>query len=212
MSRSVNAREKLLDAAVRLVRAKGFAATTVEDLCGAAGVTKGAFFHHFPSKEALGVAAAGHWSAKTGALFATAPYQQVEDPLERLLAYLQFRRDILGGELCEFTCLAGTMLQEVYAEHPAIAAACHESIASHAATLEPMISAAMQARGLDPGGSSTGWTASGLALHSQVVLQGAFILAKGSGGPAIARDSIDHLVRYIRLLFAAVNASPHSSP
>ena len=202
MSRSVNAREKLLEAAVKLVRSKGFAATSVDDLCGEAGVTKGAFFHHFPSKEALGIAAAGHWSKMTGALFAAAPYQQVDEPLERLLAYLRFRRDILDGELCEFTCLAGTMLQEVYAEHPAIAAACQESIASHAATLEPMIAAAMLARGLDPGGASTGWTASGLALHSQVVLQGAFILAKAKGGPGIAEESTDHLARYVRLLFA----------
>ncbi|MCZ8373946.1 MAG: TetR/AcrR family transcriptional regulator [Beijerinckiaceae bacterium] len=208
MSRSVNAREKLLEAAVKLVRSKGFAATSVDDLCGEAGVTKGAFFHHFPSKEALGIAAAEHWSKMTGALFAAAPYQQVDEPLERLLAYLRFRRDILDGELCEFTCLAGTMLQEVYAEHPAIAAACQESIASHAATLEPMIAAAMLARGLDPGGASTGWTASGLALHSQVVLQGAFILAKGNGGPAIARDSVDHLTRYICLLFASEGATP----
>ncbi|MCZ8183848.1 MAG: TetR/AcrR family transcriptional regulator [Beijerinckiaceae bacterium] len=212
MSRSVNAREKLLDAAVTIVRSKGFAATTVDDLCAAAGVTKGAFFHHFPSKEALGVAAAEHWSKTTAALFAAAPYQQVEDPLEKLLAYLRFRRDILDGELCEFTCLVGTMLQEVYAEYPAIAAACHEAIASHAATLEPMIAAAMLARGLDPGGASTDWTASGLAIHSQVVLQGAFILAKGSGGPAIARDSVDHLTRYVRLLFASAGTVPDPSP
>jgi hypothetical protein len=39
------------------IRAKGLAATTVDDLCRAADVTKGAFFH-FGSKDALGIAAA----------------------------------------------------------------------------------------------------------------------------------------------------------
>jgi TetR/AcrR family transcriptional regulator, transcriptional repressor for nem operon len=34
------------------------------------------------------------------------------------------------------------------------------------------------------------------------VLQGAFILAKAKGGAAIARESADHLARYVRLLFA----------
>jgi TetR/AcrR family transcriptional regulator, transcriptional repressor for nem operon len=45
------------------------------------------------------------------------------------------------------------------------------------------------------------WTAKSLAFHTQAVLQGAFILAKARGGPAIAAESIDHLKRYIRLLF-----------
>jgi TetR/AcrR family transcriptional repressor of nem operon len=45
------------------------------------------------------------------------------------------------------------------------------------------------------------WTAESLALHMQAVLQGAFILAKAKGGAAVAAASIDHLHRYIELLF-----------
>jgi TetR/AcrR family transcriptional regulator, transcriptional repressor for nem operon len=48
----------------------------------------------------------------------------------------------------------------------------------------------------------TGWSADSLALHTQAVLQGAFILAKAKGGPAVAEESVDHLARYIGLLFA----------
>ncbi|MGH8210071.1 MAG: hypothetical protein ACREU6_10845 [Steroidobacteraceae bacterium] len=44
-------------------------------------------------------------------------------------------------------------------------------------------------------------TAESLALHTQAVLQGAFIMAKVKGGTAIAAASIDHLHRYIELLF-----------
>ena len=72
-----SARDKLLEAAFALIRAKGYSATTVDELCAAAGVTKGAFFHHFESKEALAVAAANHWSSITGALFAAAPYHRM---------------------------------------------------------------------------------------------------------------------------------------
>lgn len=101
--------------------------------------------------------------------------------------------------MSEFTCLVGTMVQEVYQTAPAIRDACDKSISGHAATLEADILDAMQDRGL----SQSDWTARSLALHTQAVLQGAFILAKAKEDSAIAADSIDHLARYIELLFAA---------
>ena len=61
---------------------------------------------------------------------------------------------------------------------------------------ENTIEAAIRERNMTPG-----WTAKSLALHTQAVLQGAFILAKATGGAEIAADSIDHLRRYIELLF-----------
>jgi TetR/AcrR family transcriptional regulator, transcriptional repressor for nem operon len=190
------ARDRLLDAALRIIREKGYAATTVDDLCAAAGVTKGAFFHHFRSKEDLGIAAAGHWSEMTEALFAAADYHRPEDPLDRILAYLDFRDALIAGTIAEFTCLVGTMVQEVHESSPAIRDAGFASIAGHAATLEADIAAAMALYG-----APVGVTAKSLALHTQAVIQGGFILAKGSGDPDLTRDSIAHLRRYLRLLF-----------
>lgn len=191
-----NARAKLMDAAVAVIREKGFCATSVDDLCHHAGVTKGAFFHHFPSKEALGVAAAEHWSDMTGAFFAAAPYHRHPDPLDRVLGYIDFRKAILQGALPEFTCLVGTMVQEVYDTASAIRDACRASIFGHAETLEADIAEAIATYKI-----KADWTAKSLALHTQAVLQGAFILAKANGGPEVAADSIDHLKRYVRLLF-----------
>ncbi|GHA16959.1 TetR family transcriptional regulator [Devosia pacifica] len=201
-----DARQRLLEAARDVIRQKGFAATSVDDLCRAAEVTKGAFFHQFKSKDALGVAAAQFWSETTGALFASAPFHEHEDPLERVLAYLEFRRSIIGGETYEYTCLVGTMTQEVHATTPDIREACAESIFGHAATLEFDIAAAAEKRGL-----AGDWTVESLARHTQAVLQGAFILAKASGDPEIARESVDHLIRYVRLLFGVEGTAGNSS-
>jgi TetR/AcrR family transcriptional repressor of nem operon len=199
MTRVANARAQILEAALRVIRAKGYTATSVEDLCTAAGVTKGAFFHHFKSKEDLGIAAARHWSEVTGELFAAAPYHRHADPLARVLGYLDFRKQLLTGDVAEFTCLVGTMVQETFESSPGIRAACEASISGHAEKIETDIAEAMRQRGL-----RTQWTAKSLSLHTQAVLQGAFILAKAKDDAKIAAASIDHLRRYIEFLFNPV--------
>ncbi|GJL81382.1 MAG: TetR family transcriptional regulator [marine bacterium B5-7] len=192
-----SSKTRLLDAALTIIRARGYSATRIEDVCETAGVTKGSFFHHFKGKEDLAVAAAKYWSDTTGAFFDSAPYHRHEDPLERVLGYVEFRKAILTGKVQEFTCLVGTMVQETYDTHPAIRDACDASISGHAAKVEADIAAAMKQRKMQPR-----WTAKSLALHTQAVLQGAFILAKAKKDAAIAADSVDHLRCYIELLFA----------
>jgi TetR/AcrR family transcriptional repressor of nem operon len=190
------ARAKLLDAALLALRERGYNATTVDELCAAAGVTKGAFFHHFKSKEDLAVAAADYWSEVTGEMFAEAAYHRHAAPLDRLFGYLDLRAELIRGAPAEFTCVAGTMTQEIFQTNPKIREACFASISGHAATLEADIAEAVDLYGVD-----AGFTARSLALHTQAVLQGAFILAKAKDDPQAATDSVAHLRRYFELLF-----------
>ena len=190
------ARTRLLDAALQVIRAQGYAATTVDDICREAGLTKGAFFHHFKSKEDLAVAAAAHFSEMAEHLFGTAPYRELSDPLERFLAYIDFRSAIIDGPIPQFTCLLGTMVQESYETHPAIRQACDTYIGVHAAALAEDIAAAKALYAPD-----ATWSAESLALYTQAVLQGGFVLAKAKGGPEVARDCVSHLRRYIEFLF-----------
>jgi TetR/AcrR family transcriptional regulator, transcriptional repressor for nem operon len=191
-----SAKDKLLDAAVQVVRQKGYAATSVDDLCQMAGVTKGAFFHHFESKEDLGVAAAQYWNDFTTEFFKSAPYQKLSDPLDRVFGYIDFRRQILRGNIEDFTCLLGTMVQEAYDTSPRIRQACDAVISVHAARVAEDIAAAKRLYA-----PKAAFDPEELALFTQVVLQGAFVLAKAKGGPELAVASVQHLRRYIEFLF-----------
>ncbi len=197
------ARARLIEAARSLVRHKGFGATSVDDLCAAAGVTKGAFFHHFPSKEVLGVALVDDWTETTGAMFAAHPYNSLPDPLDRVFAYLDLRRSLLDQPLPDFSCVAGTTVQEVYETAPPIRDAAGRSVRSGAEHVRPHLAEALAAHPID------GVTAESLARQFQVATQGGIILAKAGNDPAQAREAFDHLERYLRLLFARpVDGSP----
>ena len=202
MQHQHESKTKLLDATLKVVRAKGYSATRIEDICAEAGLTKGSFFHHFKTKEDLALSAVAHWDAMTSDMFATAPYHEGADPLSRLIAYIEFRKAMLTGDLPDFTCFVGTIIQETYQTHAELNAAAAGNISRHAKTLEADIRAAMREHGV-----SGGWTAESLALHLQAVIQGSFILAKAKGSAAAAAESLEHLKRYVELLFRAPDAS-----
>ncbi len=191
-----DSKTRLLDAALQVIRAKGYAATTVEDICHEAGVTKGSFFHHFKSKDELALSATAHWDAMTESFFASAPYHKATDPLQRLLGYVDFRGAILTGELPDYTCLLGTLVQETYATHPGIRAACDRGLSRHIAVLTRDIEAAKKRYA-----PKARWSAESVGYFIQAALQGSFIFAKAKQGPAVIEHNLAHLRRYLKTLF-----------
>ena len=194
------ARQALLDAAIAIIRTKGYAATTVDELCARAGVTKGAFFHHFASKHELGAASAEQFTAMAPDLFAHAPYVGDPDPRARLLAYVDFRASLLVGEVARYTCLMGTLVQEVHSTHPDIRAACDRGMTDHVAMLARDLEAAKALHAPD-----ASWSAESVAYFMQSVVQGAFIFAKAKQSPDVARQSLAHLRRYLETILNAPN-------
>jgi TetR/AcrR family transcriptional repressor of nem operon len=191
-----DSKSKLLDAALQTIRTKGYSATTVDHICQHAGVTKGSFFHHFKSKDDLALGATAHWEAMTEEFFATAPYHEPADPLDRLLGYVKFRGAILKGELADYTCLLGTLVQETYATHPDIRAACDRGMSRHIAELNRDIEAAKKLHA-----PRARWSAESVGYFIQSVLQGSFVFAKARQGPEVVRQNLEHLHRYLQTLF-----------
>ena len=59
--RGIETRAKILESAIECFSRTGYDATGVAEICRLAGVTKGAFYHHFPSKHAVFLELLEHW-------------------------------------------------------------------------------------------------------------------------------------------------------
>jgi TetR/AcrR family transcriptional repressor of nem operon len=196
-ARYSDARERLVAATQNEIRRKGYTATRVEDICAAAGVTKGSFFHHFDSKDAVGAAALETWSNNNEDFFASAPYHAVEDPVLRLLAYVDFRIAQIEGTVAEFSCLAGTIAQELHDTNAPLTGLAGRDFAEHNARMARLVRDAQMAAGGEPA-----FEADDVALFMQAATQGAFVVAKAGGGPEGARTVLGQLRRYLEFLFA----------
>jgi TetR/AcrR family transcriptional repressor of nem operon len=119
-------RRKLIEATTALMLRQGFNATTVDEICAGAGLTKGSFFHHFKSKDDIGQAAVKAWGEFGQALYGEA-WKKPGQPLEEIHRLF----DILDGitrrpEPC--VCLVGMLTQELSGGHPGFRAACEREL------------------------------------------------------------------------------------
>lgn len=109
-------RGRILDAAHRLVLRQGFAATTVDAVIEEAGITKGAFFHHFRSKAELARAVVERYADEdAGHLeeFMRRAEEAAADPLEQLVRFVELFAEAaptLAGE--EPGCLYASFVYE----------------------------------------------------------------------------------------------------
>jgi TetR/AcrR family transcriptional regulator, transcriptional repressor for nem operon len=191
------ARQKILDTAIEQFRRHGYASTTLNDICSIAGLTKGALFHYFPTKKALGQAAAAEWAASTSRLFASADYHEEDTPTGRIFAYLRFRKALISADPLSYSCLAGTLAQETFSQEPEVCGACAAPIFDHSETLVEDIASALRDVGRNHPGS-----AEALAQFTQVAIQGGFVLAKAAGSPEPAIRALDCLEQLFRTHFA----------
>ena len=204
-----NAREKLLVAGTDLFRRHGFVATSVDQICTEAGVTKGAFFHHFDTKEALAEACLAAWDERFKAMFAAAPFQSIDDPLERLLTAIDFFVAVFSNPQMHKSCLAGTTVQEVAETHPVLRDAAQACFASGEEKFQSLLDDACRDRRvpLDTASLAQLWIAT---------LQGSLLLCKASRDESVVPTNLQHMKHYIESLFtgnrrAATRAGPAGS-
>ena len=191
-----NARATLIDVGTELMRRSGYVATTVDEICTAAGLTKGAFFHHFESKEALAEACLGEWDRRVIAMHESAPFQKIADPQEKLLAAIDFFAGVFSNPQQVKSCLAGTTVQEVSESHPALREAAQACFVSGERQFQALLDDACRSRGvaLDTASLAQLWMAT---------IQGSLLLCKASREasvmrtPCFSRNTCSMMVRLI---------------
>ena len=189
-------KQKLLDAAQELMLAKGYTATSVDEICATAGLTKGSFFHYFEGKEDLGKAVAQSFFAGMQETLQSAPFRQKQDPLERVIGFLDFMIDRSRQPKAVRGCLLGTFVQELAETHPKIRVACAGCFEEQAKFLQQDLEEAKAKYA-----PRARWNAASLAHHVMAVGQGAIILAKAKQDRKVFEESLGHLKEYLKSLF-----------
>ena len=188
-------REPLLEAAQDLMLAQGFAATTVDQICEAASVTKGAFFHYFKSKDDLARATFDRFCRRGGERYQSASFLKKSDPLERINGYIEFTIAQVKHPLRD-SCLVGMFSQELAESHPVFRTMCDDAFTQWAAGLKTMLDEVKQRYA--PKASIDTQT---LADHFLAVFEGSLILAKAKNDVAPVKAQLHHFKRYVNALF-----------
>jgi len=188
--RAVATQRKLIGAATELIRRKGYVATTIDDICEQSGVTKGAFFHHYKTKEELAVAALEAWDEMVEAMEESAPFQKVKAPRKRVVAYMEFLIGVFTAPGTLKSCLAGTTAQEVSDTNPALRNGANACFVNAQARFQEILDAACK-------GSRKRVNTASLSALWMATIQGSLILYKASQDAAVIRGNLEHVKRYI---------------
>ena len=187
-------KHRLLEAAVALMLRQGFTATTVDQICTEAGLTKGSFFHYFKSKDELGEGALDHFYQRQQQQFAGAEFVRLADPLERIHGLLDFIIKNMKGPLQ--SCLCGNIAQELAHTHPRFRASCDEKFSGFAKFIQNALREAKEkhrpAADFDP---------ESVALMFVSLMQGSILLAKTMQDGKLIAHNLEHFRSYVDTLF-----------
>jgi len=191
-----NTKDKILQAGIKLMLTKGFNATSVDEMCDEAGVTKGSFFHYFESKEELAKEAVNQFSLAQMQHFEAGPYNNLPDPLERLYGYLDFMIEGIKNSQTTLSCLIGNLTQELSQTHAEIRSVCHQNFSWHNQRLQNIIDDAVKAH---PPQSEI--DSASIAKYINATIQGSLILGKAAQNNLLMVENLEHAKKYLKTLF-----------
>ena len=188
-------KRRLLDAATNLMLKQGFTATTVDQVCAEADLTKGSFFHYFKSKDEIGEAALDHFSSRQQQQFAEAEFVRLADPLEKIHGLLDFLIQNMKGAQMQ-SCLCGNLAQELAHTHPRFRASCDDKFSNFAKLIQTTLSDAKVKHR-----PKTDFDPESVSLMFVSLMQGSILLAKTLQDSKLIAHNLEHFRGYVITLF-----------
>jgi TetR/AcrR family transcriptional regulator, transcriptional repressor for nem operon len=193
-------RDRILDAAQRLVLERGFTATTVDAILNEADVSKGSFFHHFPTKAALGLSLVERYARADEEIlenFMTEAESRASDPAGQVVEFLRLFEEAVDGLAvsqpgCLFVSFIYEQVPDVADARPVILDSMGKWQERILEKLEAAARIRQPARPVD---------LESLADQVFTVFEGGFILARATDDPGRLRAQLAHLRTYLELLF-----------
>lgn len=189
-------KEKLLEAAQRLMLVKGFSATTVDEICAAADLTKGSFFHYFESKEHLGREVLEHFCCSQQQQVQQGLFCKKSDPLQRVYGFVDRFIEMWKDPQFPSRCLLGNFAQELSDTYPGIRSLCAQHFAGSAQALKQELDEA-KAKYAPKASLDT----QSVAEYFMAVVQGSYIVAKATQDSRVVEKNLQHFKRYVKSLF-----------
>jgi len=193
-------RERILDAAQALVLQQGLAGTSIDDVLSAGETSKGAFFHHFPTKNHLARALVERYAEADVTFledFMTRAEAVSSDPAEQLVAFIRLFEDAADEMVSQQpSCLYVSYVYEKQLFDDGTIGVIADVLLAYRRRLEEKIAAAVE---LHP--PSFPVDAVALADHVTVTFEGAFVLTRALGDPSLMRQQLELVRRYVGLLF-----------
>ncbi|MDF1814886.1 MAG: TetR/AcrR family transcriptional regulator [Verrucomicrobiales bacterium] len=178
-------RSALIEATVDLILRQGFAATSVGEICKQAGVTKGSFFHHFESKDAIGQAAIEWWGNFGTALYEEAWKDSGRDPLEHIGDLFSIMEGFTLDENRVCTCVVGIMSQETAQSNESLREMAARELERWTENAGRLIAAAKERHCPD-----ADFDPEDVAWHLNSVWQGSMLIGKTIRNPSVIRRNL----------------------
>lgn len=189
-------RERILDAAERLVIDNGYAATSVDRVIAESRTSKGSFFHHFASKDDLARALVERYAAADITHLDAAIAQVVadtDDPAERVIEFVRvFEEGADDLMSAQSSCLYVSVLTERELVERGTSSQITAAIVAWREAIADLLRAALP--------PDSDLDAEALADHVFVTFEGAFILCRATGDPGHMRRQLGALRRLFEVL------------